>query len=392
MKSKLEVKELLPLLPFVLSLGLAMDLYLPSINKIPEALCTKAQLVQWTLSGFMVSYGIGVLFVGPLCDAFGRRPLIIAGSILFTLSSLLCALTDSIGTLIFARCLQSLGTCMTAIPAFALIKDDYDKKASEQGMTFLKGSMALAPILAPSLGALIESVWGFRGCFHTLTFLGLLIFFFSLRVTESLPTIKRHPLTGRVFLNYFQLLSHKTFLLCSGLLICAQCVLFSFFSSSPKIIIETLGYSENFFALCFGLNALVYMGASAIGSFSLRKLGLYKTILIGCFLIFSGGALMTSLNFILGVTLWGLLGPIFLSSSGYSFIAGPATSLGVEAFRTKAGTATALLACLEFSVAGFVGSFSVGERLTDNAPLGIILTLSGIFALLFWHQLKKTDP
>ena len=104
------------LLSMVLVLGLlstfapiSIDMYLPSLPTIGREYLASAGDVQLTLSAFFIGFALGQLFWGPLSDKFGRRPMLIAGVVLFIVTSALCALSTSIGALTGFRALQALG-------------------------------------------------------------------------------------------------------------------------------------------------------------------------------------------------------------------------------------------------------------------------------------------
>lgn len=103
------LKTIFILGPIVFAFALAMDVYMPVLPYMREALHTTQQMVQVTLSLFLVVTGVGQFFLGPLSDQFGRFRVILLSAILFVIGSVLCALSSNIALLIASRVVQWLG-------------------------------------------------------------------------------------------------------------------------------------------------------------------------------------------------------------------------------------------------------------------------------------------
>ncbi|NRA47437.1 MAG: MFS transporter [Oligoflexales bacterium] len=140
---------ILVLAPSVMTLGMAMDIYIPSVPKMPQSLATSSGSIQFTLTVFLLGFGIGQLFMGPLCDRYGRRKVAIFSALTYIMSSLMCALAANVEMLIFARVFQAFGACGTQIVAFAVVKDLLRGRQAVQVINYLKGIMGTAPIVAP---------------------------------------------------------------------------------------------------------------------------------------------------------------------------------------------------------------------------------------------------
>jgi len=379
------------LIPFALTLGMALDIYLPSIPSISTSLATSISMVQWTMSGFFLCFGIGQLLVGPISDYVGRKKTIFWSLILYISGSVISALAPNIETLIFARLVQSFGAAGTQISAFSIAKDSVrDKKTSEQVFTYLKGSMGFAPIVAPIIGSFLEYHFNWRAPFFVLAVFGAFLMGLNYRsIEESLAEEDRTKLSFGSITSYFQMAKDSRFMSLAICLVSSQVVLFSFFSLSPHIIISTLGYDERFFGICFGANALTYSVASIISARSLSHIGAISCIKIGGIMISSAGILLLCLLKYQGLTLITLLGPTLLASSGTSFIIGPATSLAVDSYKRITATATAFLGSLEAVIAAAIGNVSVAVSDFDGKTFAYIVTISGIAILLSQRFARK---
>ncbi len=111
MRSNKVLSTTLFLSPFVFSFAFAMDIYIPAIPTMKEVLHTSQENIQLTLSLFMFMTGLGQLVMGPITDQIGRRSLALLSVALFIVGSGLCALSNTIELLIFARMIQAFGGC-----------------------------------------------------------------------------------------------------------------------------------------------------------------------------------------------------------------------------------------------------------------------------------------
>lgn len=151
---------------------LSLDMYLPAVPHMTAAFNTTESTVNLTLVGFFFFMAIGTLIFGPLSDKYGRRGLLVAGTLVYTIFSAACALATSIWLLIIARVLQALGAgCMVAIST-AMIKDCFDRRTRNTILAVVQAMAVIAPMLAPIVGAFIVTHAGWRATFAVLAVLG----------------------------------------------------------------------------------------------------------------------------------------------------------------------------------------------------------------------------
>ena len=114
---------------------------------------------QLTLSIFMVGLALGQLIFGPLSDQFGRLPVVRAGTFLFLTTSILCAMARDMDLMWLMRGLQGIAAASGPVIARAIVRDRYQGNRASQVMSTLSGAMAVIPMVAPSIGALILTVF-----------------------------------------------------------------------------------------------------------------------------------------------------------------------------------------------------------------------------------------
>ena len=153
---------------------LTTDMYLPSLPDIARLLNASTAQVQLTISAYLIGFAVGQIFYGPLADRHGRKPVLLGAMALYCAASLACALSTSIEMLIAARALQALGGSGGIVLARAIVRDLYSGARAGRELSLIGAVMALAPVLAPLLGGVLQTGFGWRSVFFTLVGGGLL--------------------------------------------------------------------------------------------------------------------------------------------------------------------------------------------------------------------------
>lgn len=171
---------------------LSLDMYLPAVPHMTAAFGTTESLVNLTLVVFFFFMAVGTLLFGPLSDKYGRKMLLLAGTLVYAVFSAGCALATSIWLLIAARVLQALGAgCMVAIST-AMIKDCFDRRTRDTILAIVQAMAVIAPMLAPIVGAFIVTHAGWRATFAVLAVLGALCTAAVACLKETLPAAERY--------------------------------------------------------------------------------------------------------------------------------------------------------------------------------------------------------
>ncbi|MNF34855.1 Bicyclomycin resistance protein [compost metagenome] len=361
---------------------LAIDFYLPAFPAMALAFGTDENHVQMTLAVYFLGLSIGQLAYGPVADRFGRRIPLLIGVGLFTAASVACAYAPNLEWLIGARFIQALGGCAGMVISRAVVSDKCDAVGSAKVFSQLMLVMGLAPILAPLLGGLLVNTTGWQSIFLALTgFSALAGLAVATGLPESLPAhIPRQPLSGALR-QYGRLLADPIFLghaLTGGIAIAGM---FAYIAGSPFIIIKLYGVPAEHFGWLFGINAAGFILVAQVNARLLAKRGPMFLLARAVWVYLAAGLTLLAVSSLHTAQLWPLLIPLFICIASLGCISPNAAACAMSGQGARAGSASALLGCLQFSVAA--GASALVGVLHDGSavPMAMVISLCGILVV-----------
>ncbi|MGB1580771.1 MAG: Bcr/CflA family multidrug efflux MFS transporter, partial [Nevskiales bacterium] len=365
------------ILGMVIAIGpMAIDMYLPGLPALQDDFQTDAAGVQLSLASFFLGLALGQLIYGPLSDRFGRRPPLLVGLTLFTLASLGCALAPSLDALIALRFVQALGGCAGMVITRAMVRDRFPPQEMARILSLLVLVLGVAPILAPSLGSLVLSIFGWQAIFLILAGFGCLCLLLVGRwIPESLQSPTERIQLADVLQTYLRLLRHRRFMgyaLSGGV---AQAGLFAYIAGSAFVFIEVFGLSPTTYGWLFGINAA---GLIAASQFNRRVLQRYpaQRVLKRALSVYCASSLLLLLVSMSGIGgLIGFILPLWLCISSLGFSFPNSTAAAMTPFGDRAGAASALLGTLQFGIAGVAATISGAWYNGSAVPMTAIIAL-----------------
>ena len=275
--------------------AMSIDMYLPAIPMLQEAWGVPFAVVNRSLVVFIVSFSVFLLVHGPLSDRFGRRPVLIAGILLFLLGSGLCAVSPSISLLVAARAIQGAGAASASALSLALSKDLYEGAARQKILAYIGVIMAFCPMFAPTLGGLLLKFAAWQWIFVTQACLGLVGLYGVFRLKEPLSEFTRGGVLS-VAGRYVSVFKNVRFTVLSTAFALMVLPHFGFIGGSTDIFINGFGMSEQMFGVYFAINALGLM----VGSFACTRLAgavsSMQILYFSLFAILGAGVLMLALG------------------------------------------------------------------------------------------------
>lgn len=371
----------------------SIDMYLPALPTIGKAFSAEAGHVQLSLASFFLGLATGQAFYGPISDRFGRKRPLYAGMILFALASAGCAMATSIDMLIELRFFQALGACSGQVIARAIVRDLFAARESARVFSLLLLVMGVSPILAPLIGGQIIGWFEWRVVFWVITLLGILgLAGVVLRLPETLHDEHRRSLhLAKVLGVYSELLKDPVFIgyaLTGGL---AMAGLYTYIVGTPFVFIQLFHVPANRFGLFFGANAIGLVAAAQLNVSLVRRhetdavIRQVLTIEVVSGLLLLAG---TATGWI-GLAGTAILLFIYVASVGCLFP--NTTALAMASHGNKAGSASALVGTLQFTLAAIAAS-AVGAANNGTAlPMAAVIAACGGSAFVFYYALVRKN-
>lgn len=358
--------------------AIASDLYLPGFPAVASGFDVTVPAVQVTLSATFYGLGIGMMTWGPISDNRGRKNPALLGILLYVVGSLLCAVAPNLVVLTAARFVQSFGGAAAVVIGRAIVRDLYEGQAMARTMAAVQSIFLIAPILGPSIGALILNFGDWQWLFVALAAFGLIGAFGVARLPETLPTSARANNDIRAaFAQYAVILRDRTFAHAVLQAAAASFMIFGFVASAPAVFMGNFGLSQSAFGLMFGVNALGLVAATQLNRWVLKRLPVAKALRYAV-IIQAAGALSLWLFGSIWANLWVVLPLLMLTTMTGPSIAGNSTTLAMSNFQNSAAQASALV--------GLVQSLSSATLAAVLAfipvdPLAKMLTTMGLVAI-----------
>ncbi len=353
-----------------------MQVLVPSLPSMGEALGASTATVQLTVTLYLLAVGAGQLFYGPLSDRFGRRPLLMGGLALYAVASLGAALAPDVTGVVVARMLQAAGACAGVVLARAVIRDVWPREQSASVLGYVTMGMTIAPMFAPIIGSLLEMVFGWRA-----TMLACLAFVVPLalvawrRLPETLPAPQPLPGLVAIWGAYRSVFAHAGFRAHAAITACSTGVFFAFLGGAPYVVVQGMGYSPLVFALAFATISIAFALGNWIAGRMAMRLGLMRLLGTGIALC-TGGSLLAAVALLaLPPHILDFFLPMAVVAVGNGILQ-PTSIAGALATRPQlAGTASALVGAMQMGF-GALMTFVVG-LVEFGAGYGTSLTMAG---------------
>ncbi len=372
----------------------SIDTYIPAFAAIGKSLDASPVQMQQTLSAYLFGFAFMNLFHGALSDSFGRRPVILWGLALFTLASLGCALSQTVGQLIFFRALQGLSTGAGIVVSRAVVRDMFPPADAQKVMSQITIFFGVAPAVAPIIGGLIAEYLDWHAIFWFLVGVGIVLWAANWRLLpETLHVEQRQPFqVGNLMRGYGQLLSDTRFLL----LALASGVpfngMFLYVLGAPAFLGDILHLRPTQFFWFFVMTIGGIMAGSWLSGRMAGRVRPKNQILQGFRIMLAVSAINIVANLLFEPHAWWSLWPIAVFAFGWALMVPVVTLLVLDLHPERRGMASSLQAVVGSTANGVVAG--VVAPLVMHSAIGLALVSSTFMAvgLLAWLWLRQRWP
>lgn len=393
-------KPALPFLEFIILVAILFSLIafgtdsmLPAFPEIARDFGLKnPNQAQLVLSSFVLGTGVGQLVTGPISDAFGRKPVITAGILVFIAACIMAYFVQSLELMLLARFIQGLGISAPRTVTVAMVRDLFSGRMMARVMSFAMAIFVIVPAVAPSMGQLLFMTFGWRSIFIAFILFSLVaLLWLNLRQPETLAPENRRKFRATSFLAALrQVLSNRATVTYTIILSLGFGALFSYLNSAQQIFVDRFGKGEAF-PLYFAAIALISGGSGFVNATLVLQLGMRKLATFAlAFQLVCSVALMLAIYF--GILPKGLDFITFLIWSLVVFfmaglIFGNLNALAMEPMGHIAGMASAIIGAVSTLLA-IVYAIPIGLAF-DGSALPLVIGVSGLSLLGFGLMLSN---
>lgn len=361
---------------------LCIDMYLPSLPTLASDLHASTSTIQLSLTTCLIGLGVGQLLIGPASDRLGRRRPVMCGLTLFVVASILCAFAPSAPVLIGLRFVQGLGGSAGLVIARAVVRDLYSGPRAARYFSLLMLMTGAGPVFAPQIGAFLLRVTSWRGVFVCLAAAGgLLLLMAATLLPETLPPDRREAgKLGATLASIRTVMSSRVFL--ANALACSLGIgaVFAYVSGSSFVMEDIYHLSPQVFSALFALNGCALVAGAQGNARLVARFGSQR-LLTGALCAMSTVGLTLTVVVLGNVGLPGILPCLFMLMFCVGFVTPNAMALALDDFPHAAGSASALIGLLQFSMGAALAPLVGIAGNHDALPMALCMFASAAGAI-----------
>jgi len=372
--------------------GMATHIYLPAMPAVQQDFGAETGTVQLTLSLSMIMLGIMPLIYGPLSDQYGRRPILLIGTLIFLAGCLVCAFSTTLWQLILGRMLQAAGAAAGYSLSRTVTRDVYGQDDTARMLAYLMMAVVVAPMLAPGIGGILTDAFDWRAIFIFMSGMVCLVFLlFFIGLPETHPNR-----TGGGFRQMFRGMAMVMrvpqfwgFAMQAAL---GMSVFYAFLAAAPYLMTDVMGRPAREYGLLFLGLSLTFIFGNFISARLVPRFGPVRLILIG--VVCAALTLIASavLFWTTPLTPLILFTPATVVSLFLGLILANAQAKAIETHPDAIGAAAGLSSFLQLATAAaatqIVGVFSDGTVW----PMMTVMAVATTMALLMTPLIRRELP
>ncbi len=375
------------LLTALVALGqISTSTYTPSLPFIAGALNASPGQVNLTLSMFFAGFAFSQLVYGPLSDRYGRRPVLIAGLVLYLVASLVCVFSGTIEALIIGRFAQGAGACAGPVLGRAIVRDIHGPARAAKVFAYIGVAFAVSPALTPIIGGYLQVWYGWRANFFFFTAVAVVVLaatWLLLRETNRHPDPGATNI-GNVMRSYRMLLKSPSYM---GYMLSVALIfsgLMAYTVEAPFLFINGLGLAANDFGLLSIVNNVGFVIGTLAAGHLTSRLGVRRMVLIGIVISLVGAVMMAVAALAGYMNIVVIIGPMVVFLAGMGLVMPNAMAGALAPFPGAAGAASALLGFFQMITASLASAFVGWLPKATQLPMALsMLVMAGVALFMF---------
>ncbi len=374
--------ELLHRKSFIVTLGLlttvaaiTVDLSLPAIPAMVDALATTMPRAQQIVGIFMIGMACGQIPAGLFSDRLGRLPTLYVGMIVFAIAATVAAAANDMEVLLAARFVQGFGAASAIVLARAIVRDISSGKEAARLMSLMTMIFTAAPVIAPTIGALLVAQWGWRSPFIVITTLGFLIIF-GVRVNlveTHVPDVNEHPVRQLVtsFREFFR---HRQSVFGLLMIVLPPAGFMSIIAVSAAMTVEIYGFSIQQYGLIFACAGISILAGSALNRWLVPRFDQLQLIGFAIALIFAASAQLAVVAWLDAAPFWWVWSCVCLYMFTIAILMSNSTVVALDPLPRIAGVASSIIGTVQ-NIVGASGAL-VGAAIYDGTVRNSVLIMA----------------
>lgn len=340
---------------------------------------------------FLFGYAIGQLIMGPIADQIGRRRTMIIGIGIFSIASIGIWFATSSEILLTMRLIQALGVSST-VGALPLVRDILGEQRSQAAISWIMAGIVTAPLVAPLLGGLVETNFGWRALFALLSAFGIV----ALLAVAAFVTRdqRRDQISGfrGAITDYRIVISDRQTMLAILTAASAFGALFAFVTGSTAIYMVYFGQPSSSYGLLFAMNGVAMLAANALNAKLVNHIGPDRLIRLGAIIMaVAGSSLIGSLLF--SSELNAFIAFVMVFFFGFAFVETNSAIIALSTFPERNGSVAALMGSSQFgfgaAASGVVVFFAEGSPLAIVSVMVLCSAIVGSLVFLISRTLGE---
>jgi len=370
---------------------IALNIFIPSMPGLQAAFNTDYATVQLTLTCYLAALAVAQLVLGPISDRFGRRPVFLAGMVIYIAASIACVFANTIEQLIIGRILQAFGGCAGIVLARAIIRDLYERDRAASLIGYVTMAMVVAPMLAPAIGGVLDAWGGWRSGFYLVTVLGALLLMLAwnqLHETNHTRTVSARFM--RLARNCGALLRAPAFMGYALNSAFGSCIFFAFLAAAPFLMTDVMGRTPAEYGVYFIIVSIGYMFGNFLSGRFAQRAGVIRMIATGSIVALAGLGLLVAFTYLDLQEPYAIFGPMAVIATSNGLTIPSATAGAISVRPDIAGASAGLSGFFQIGLGALatlvVGAFHDGTRF----PMVTVMVASGLISIAFLGLILRT--